>query len=623
MNLGSEKLLYEFEQRIQSRRPHLDRMRRVAMRQRARVTLDVLIALYIGRVDVNTVPNDPVADRLMSLLTRTYLDPLIRTAVEDFLIAGAGGISITRIGIGQLRPDSWVVFPSFKEATISMRRFEMPLDKACLLFSPQPFEEELQPVLEYLETKKQEIQKAAPWESKTDESIQANQDENQSEEQETNQNEIIDLIQELFELPQGEWNESTLQVFTALEPLLFESLPRLEIIEVITETEILYYYKGNLILRTERLPWEKHLFIVGNERYDVPGRLRRQIDLPISVLETTIRMQANELNLFEAHSRLLESIVKRALRSGVIAYRADLVDEKSRAMREFIEVFHPIATSGQGTPIMPIDQVSMQELLIALREVENMITSLTGVTPYMLAQVGISQTATETLTMQSMSNIKASYIQLQILYWMDQVLESFRSYLTALPHAEQPTVSFFEQLPEDNKMYEFVFGAEGIPYRQALGTVRVGLTSLGFQEHLARRQEIQSLLSFIVGLYQLLVQQGAIYDIPKLVDQFISTYGFDPSEFRIPLNNNPMPQGAETQESSLVSESEATPYANSLPLPETEPAFQTRGTPNPQYAQLNAIMGLLNRIQESQGDNPSVQLERLAAALGGISKLSQ
>lgn len=577
-----------FESRINDRSSHIERMRRIAMRQRARVTLDVLTALYVGRVDISTLPNIPAADRLMTILVRNHLQPFIQTAVEDLLICGAGGIAITMIGIGQLRPENWIVYPSFKNPRLSVRKFTINPYQACIFFGVDPFRELLLPIFE-------EIERI--------EELKLEEIKNSLKEKQTNEKE-----------EPIEWDEErfNLEVAAQVDPLVFELMPPVEIYEVMTQNQVLYYYNGSPILIRERLPWEGHYFVAGNERYRVFGRKKHDLDLPISILETTVQMQSHEVNLFEAHAQLLQAILKRALRSSIIAYRADLVDEKSPVMREFIQLFRPIASNAQGSPIIPIDTVQLQELQMALREIEQMITSLTGVTPYMLAQVGLAQTATETLTMQSMSNIKASYLQLQILYWIENVIEAFRSYLVSLPHAEQPTVSFFEQIPGEAQMTEFVFGANAIPYGEILGTVKCNLTSIGFQEHLARRQEIQTLLSFIVGLYQLLVQHGAVYDVPKLVDQFIITFGFDPSEFRLPTQPSEQTQ-------STASENETSPIPNSMGLsPEPEPAFDTRGTPNPEYARLNAIMGILNRVQNAMPDETPQQLERMAAAIGGI-----
>ncbi|MEM1953444.1 MAG: hypothetical protein QW299_08980 [Candidatus Caldarchaeum sp.] len=588
----TQDIIQIFESRINDRSSHIERMRRIAMRQRARVTLDVLTALYVGRIDISTLPNIPAADRLMTILVRNHLQPFIQTAVEDLLICGAGGIAITMIGIGQLRPENWVVYPSFKNPRLSVRKFSISPYQACLFFGVDPFRELLLPIFEELERiedlKLEEIKESF------------------KEKQEKEGNEPI------------EWDEDrfNLEVASQIDPLIFELMPPVEIYEVITQTQVLYYYNGSIIMIKERLPWEGHYFVAGNERYRVFGRKKQDLDLPISILETTVQMQSHEVNLFEAHAQLLQSILKRALRSSVIAYRADLVDEKSPVMREFIQLFRPIASNAQGSPIIPIDTVHLQELQMAIREVEQMITSLTGVTPYMLAQVGLSQTATETLTMQSMSNIKASFLQLQILYWIENVIEAFRSYLVSLPHSEQPTVSFFEQIPGESQMTEFVFGANAIPYGELLGVVKCNLTSIGFQEHLARRQEIQTLLSFIVGLYQLLVQQGAVYDVAKLVDQFIITFGFDPSEFRLQMQ--PPDQAQPT-----ATENETSPIPNSMGLPtEPEPVFDTRGTPNPEYAKLNAIMGILNRVQSAMPDETPQQLERMAAAIGGLSNVT-
>lgn len=602
-----QHILEVFRQRITSRLSHIERMRKIAMRQRARVTLDVLTALYVGRIDITTMPNLPAADRLMTILVRNYLQPFIQTAVEDLLICGAGGISITQIGIGQLRPENWCLYPSFKNPRISIRRFEMNPYQAAIFFGVEPFREILEPLL----SREDEV------EDKIIQAIIARKKEKQAESGMEETDESTEEIP-LFELDEEEYEAMRLEIVREADPLLFELLPPVELFEVVTQDKMIYYHNERPILIRERLPWEGHFFVAGNERYYIRGRRKLDLDLPISILETTVQMQAHEVNLFEAHAQLLQAILKRALRSSVIVYRADLVDEKSPAMREFIQLFRPIASNAQGTPIVPVDAVSLGELQAALREVEQMLTSLTGVTPYMLAQVGIASTATETLTMQSMSNIKASFLQQQVLYWVEQVIESFRSYVVAMPHAEQPTISFFEQVPGTSEMTEFVFGGEALPYGALLGAVKTSLTSIGFQEHIARRQEIQTLLSFIVGLYQLLVQHGAIYDIPKMVDQFMITFGFDPTEFRLPKPNQnqegaPVPPGANPDE--------ATPYPNSEPLPQTESPFDTRGTPNPEYANLNAIMGILNRMQNAMPEEAPQQLERLAAAIGGVNRV--
>jgi len=540
-------IVHELETRINSRKGHIDRMRTVSMRQRARVVVDVLVALYVGRIDVATIPNDSVADRLMTTIVHRELAPMIQTAVEDLLICGAGGIALTLNGIGQLRPENWMVYPNFFEPRLSVRRFELQPDVAATYFGVEPFK---------------------------------------------------DILEPLFE----RYDEG--------DPLAFEMAQPVVVYEVISPREILYYYNEEMILRRQRLPWEGHYFVIGNERYETGRRDANYVDLPISVIETTMRMQEGEVNLFEAHARVFTALAKQALRSAVIMYNATALDVDKESTKEFLRNFQPIATTTEGPAIAVVDKVSIPELQAALREIEQMITSVTGVTPYMLAQVGLANTATETLTMQSMSNIKASFLQLKISEWINQLLEAFRAYLVAMPHAEQPTIAFFEQAPGTSGIQELVFGASGIPYAAALGRVKIGLKSLGFQEYLERRQDIQTMLSFIVGLYQILAQHGAIYDIPKLIDMFILTYGLDPSEFRLDAASMTAPTASgEAQE----------PAENAQPVgaPKGSP-FQTQGTPNPEYSRLNSIMGILNRVQERIPENTRDDLERLNMTLQGL-----
>lgn len=506
--------------------------------------MDVLIALYVGKVDLLVLPADPVADKLMTILYKRFLDNFVQIAVEDFLLLGMGGIAMTIEGYGLIKPENFVAYPDFLNPEWTARTATIRVDEAVKRYGYEPFKKEVEAI------------------EQTD------------------------------------------------DPLRYYLAEPVEVVELMTDDTVFVYYNDNLIMARRRLPWEGHYFMRSYHRYEIPGayeRTSRNIDLPISLFELLMGIRHEDVPAFEAHSKLMEALTKYALRSNFIAYRASGVDKNSKAWNEFRQTYKPIGVDGDPNAIYPIDKVSLNEIQYALREIEQHITAITGVTPYMLAQVGLANTATETLTMQQMANIKASFLQTQIQQWLNNVVENFRYYLINIPENEQIPVSFVEK-DDSNQMREFIYGVPDAPYALGLMDKQVYISSMGFQEQLARRTELQTMLSFLVGIYQLLVQHGAVYDIPKLIDNFISTFGFDPTDYRINLQQGATPSPDEEQQTNTIQPTN----------PEQGPIFQTHGTPNPEYARLNSIMGILNRVQQTMPTTQKTTQQILLDTLEGL-----
>ncbi len=531
------------ESRLSNRTAHIERMRRYLLRQRARVTLDVMVALYVGRIDISTQPESAIADKLATELYHRFMKEVIEQAVSDFLTLGLGGVSITRYGVGLFSPENAVCYPDERSPEWTARKIFLSLRDAIDRFGLEFFEDDLNK-----------------------------------------------HIEEYGDDPIG---------FSISDPIV--------LYEVITDSQILYYRDDELMITIPRLPWEGHFYIKGYHRYDIPEmgeRSTTECDLPISLFEYLLGIRFNEVPLFEAHSKLLDAIAKLSLRTSVILVRQKDVHRDSNSFKEFQKLFDPIFFEGDDSPIFFLDRVSLPELQTALREIEMQITSLTGVTPYMLSQVGLTETATEALTMQQMSNIRTSFWQLEIYAWLDRVLESFRAMLVRMPVSKQVPILFYEMNPETGQIEEYLFGTPETPYSVGLDGIKLGLANMGLNEEITKRQNIQQVLSFVVSLYQLLAAQNTHYDIGKLVDRLMLAFGFDPTDYKIVQMGQPVEQPEQ-----------AIP-PNGSPMPEDQSVV--RGTPNPTFSQINSIRGIINKLSGTTPPEEVSQEQHLRDILSGL-----
>lgn len=450
--------------RLRARQDFLERLRAESTRPAAVVDLSVLLALLVGRVDIQITPDDPRADELYTHLYRRFLHGKVERAVEDYLSCGLGGIALTPYGIFSARPENTVCLGSWHEPIAVMRRFSIHPADAKVWF---------------------------PDSDRWDELLSRDEDAG------------------------GVWEDNLIEVD-----------------EYLDQEGFLYFYENVLVGRQERLPWHDYYMLLADERYEVRGKQYSDLDLPVGLLERLAGSSVQEMNLYLAHQILTESIVLKGRRANVCAVNENAVKKESPWLREFIQTYKPIATTTQGQAVQIIDNVPMGEIHAALATVDQLRVALSGVTPYMTGNVGIARTATETLTMQSQSNIRTSYFQVREQMWLESVLHGYLMYLTYLPeHLHVPVVMQYHESGSELPLTT-VFGPN-LPYRVLLEGKRVTLVTMGLQEELVRRQETQLLLEFLGNLYPVLSQQGVQYDLVKLADRLLASYGLDPSEYHV------------------------------------------------------------------------------------------
>lgn len=509
--MGLPKRLSDFVKRqLLDRREFLDRLRSESRRIRGSIDLSVLVALLVGKIDLVTDPQNPIADKLITELYYRHLHKRVELAVLDYLIAGLGGIGLNPFGVVLLRPENTVILGDWFFPDAVVRVFTMTAQDARERF----FETTL-PLQSETERDTTSV-KVTGCESRLeplDEEARAN------------------LYQELERALEQEKSGSD----QPSEPeFLFE--------EVLTPEEFLYYYQNKPIARTSRRYWEGYYLLLGDERPLTNRADRKRIkqwNLPIGMIERLVGRSPEDFNLLKYNEDLLGSLLKYALRANAAAYRADLLDLESEDTREFLSQYRPIASLGEGAPVVILDRITMPEQMNAYELSEKVITAITGVTPYMLGQLGASELATEVIAMNTQSNIRTSYLQLRVQEWLDQLLGRFRQYLVNLDPSEQEEVMFVESPDPQNEPKArvlYVFGPAR-PYQLVLEGVQVRLATMGFQDQINRRNETQGLLLFLANLMPILAQQGVQYDLGKLTDRLLGGFGLDPALFRLSTNS--------------------------------------------------------------------------------------
>ncbi|GIW59444.1 MAG: hypothetical protein KatS3mg087_0510 [Patescibacteria group bacterium] len=504
--------------------------RREMTRPYGRILLNVLLALMIGRTDFRVRPDKgyyELAKEIYAKLYQRYLAPLIRLAVADYFITGVGGISMSPLGLAPLRPENTFAFPSFFDPQFTLRMFVMDWETAKEVFDHPSLKNEPPPIGYEQKDKKP----ATP---------------NQS-------------------------------------PEYLDMLPAVVLLEKMSRTKVEYYYGNNKVFEMPRQHGYGHFLIVGETRdihygyeppADFPGpsimleddtydftnmfwvseRSSAYCELPVGLTEQLTSHYAYGYNLLEAHQKLIEAIVMRTTRSNVAAVRADLISVDDPNAKDFIDYYKPIfllgGEAGAAPPIQFLDVVGLQEIQAGLREVENMITAITGITPYMMGLSGVSDVASEIVVMQSQANARINHIHGYIVRWLGEVVDQFGLYLAKLkPEYQEPLTAYDASTGQKVRVGGLVENEPAptvpvIDYSDLFGRYYIEPTLVGEITNINRRNELMQALQLTMQILPVLAQLGGqIYDVKSITDHILSTFNIDPAQITVQVGQPGMPPG--------------------------------------------------------------------------------
>ena len=402
-------------QRSKVKAPRILYYRQEAQRIYGRVLLAVLQALMIGRIRFKAKPSDEYSELASETYTRIYMKyihPLITSAIQDYFITGLGGISISPLGIHTLRPENTSAFPSFFQPRFTIRAFAMDWEDAKQVFNHPALKKEPTPI--------------------------------------------------------GATEEEIRHYKTTRNAMPLKLMPTVILLEIMKPNQIEYYYGVTQIGTIQRKNSWGHYLLIGDPRtidIRLPNALITQPDpddthetswvseraddyneLPVGLIELLTSNPYRGYNLLEAHEKLVEGILVAATRTNVCGVRADLLNLADPNTRAFLDYYKPIATMGgesAAAAIAFIDRVSIAELQAGLREIENQITAITGITPYMMGLTGVSDVASEIVMMQSQANARINHIHSIITTWLGELIEKTTQYLTTIPPESQTPLSAY------------------------------------------------------------------------------------------------------------------------------------------------------------------------------------
>jgi len=527
--------------------------RKESLRPYGRILLNVLTALMVGRVDFRVRPDSGQYDLVKEVYTKLfqrYLYPLIRIAVSDYFICGLGGVSMTPMGLAPLRPENVFAFPSFHDPLFTIRMFICDWNVAKEIFNHPSLKDEPPPIgVEHDKTK-------------------------------------------------GRHGNS----------ILFSQTPAVVLLEKVSRTKIEYYYGNNKLLEMRRPHGYGHFLLVGDPRdidygysphvmleravtleelagdptggmYWVSERAHAFCELPVGLIEQLVSHFAYGYNLLEAHQRLIEAIYMRTTRSNVCAIRADLINAEDPNAQDFVDYYKPIflmgGEAGTGAPIQFLDVVSLPEIQAGLREIENQITAITGITPYMMGLSGISDVASEIVVMQSQANARINHIHSYLVRWLGEVVDQFGLYLAKLkPEYQEPLTAY--DVSSGQKVVvggvpDQISATPVIDYSQLFGRYYIEPTLVGEITNINRRNELMQALQLTMQILPILAQMGGeIYDVKAITDHILKTFNIDPGQITLSLAHQGAP-GAAGGGATATPAMPPQPVPSAVPEPTNDP----------------------------------------------------
>jgi len=556
-----------------ARLTHLEYLRSESLRLRAATDIDTLSALLIGRIEFRYTPERPEVQAIFERIWHDDVAALTTIAVRDYLVAGVGGLALTPLGVSALRPELTIAYPNW-------HRFEWI---ARLVIIPEHY-------LEHVLGKKGL-------------SLYRKYQAGRNALRNRDENEPVD------ELPSG--------------------LPCMEIYDGYT---LSYYVNGRLVQTHELGGRYNYFLLVGEERTvdedyvnmvssampatyphftsfaDYLGLQRIQsypedwtengIELPIGMLERCVRSVYRGYNLYEAHEKLVESILKEALKGRWAFYRFDAFDTESLAFQEFESIFNAIGYNWEdahkGSPVTFAGGVNLQELQIGLRELEQIITSVTGVSPYMLGVVGVTRVASEVVASQQHTNVKLSVQQERVAQMLTRFVRAYQFYLASLPERFQRV--YLEPIDTDGQLRYIRLGPvnqntpylpmiEEVDYLDFFSRCRIDLAYTGQLSLNERRQNYMQAVQLLASMLQVLMQTGSVYRLEPIIDRLLKDFGVDLREVKQP----PAPAG------TLPTSNASAGVAMSSPMDMLGvPTSLTPETATNQHVPLETVLQMLN-----------------------------
>lgn len=531
----------------QARLHHVLYLRRESERMRATIDLDVLTALMLGRIEFRYTPDNARVRAVFERIYHAIAAPLWEIAFRDFLIAGVGGIGISLLGVRPLRPELTVAYPNWHRPRWTGTLIPLHLNTARRLFK--------HPVWAQYQRQKN---------------------------------------------------------LSKTEDAFVEDRAMVVVLEVMDDQNVFYYFGDVLLKQIPREARYGHFLFIGDERplsqtltrhvdsSQGYGEYRRQrellnagtyyvfdkdpdtIDFPVGMLEKCVRTQYRGYNLYEAHERLTESFLKESLKGRYALYQFDVFDEDSQSFHEFEEIFHAIGYNNpepaKTPPITFLGGVSMQEIQVGLREVENALAAITGVNPYMLGQVGVTKVASEVVAMQQSTNLKLQAMHEQVARTLDPFVRAFHLYLMMLPESNQVLIIEPYETPDGQQRYVAVgtVGSEFssslpidfVSYDDFLSECRIELAYTGHVSLIERRQNYMNALNLLTSILPIAAQYGVQYNVPALIERILSDLGVDLRELRTAPNSALMPPALAQP---AAAGSEEAMLAMLQPAPDTPP----------------------------------------------------
>jgi hypothetical protein len=250
-----------------------------------------------------------------------------------------------------------------------------------------------------------------------------------------------------------------------------------------------------------------------------------------------------------------------------------------------------------------IDTVSIPEIQAGLREIENQITAITGITPYMMGLSGVSDVASEIVMMQSQANARINHIHSIITTWLGDLIDKTTQYLISIPPENQtPLMAYNAQTnerviigglrPESTQIAH-------VDYATLFSRYAIEPTLVGELTNINRRTELMQALQLIMQVLPVISQLGQIYDIKQIADHVLQTFNIDPTRITMQIQ----PEDQTEQEETPKQQTTLTPTP-------TEKTEQTEEEPEPNPAEPTAT-------QETTQPQPTNIEEVLASLLAG------
>lgn len=511
---GHKAVRYYLQNRMNGKAAQLLYLRGESERLYARMLIQSAMALLVGRIDFRVTPDDPVADTLFTRIFTKYGYNRVRTAVEDFLLTGFGGIALTPIGISNLRPETTTAYPNFHHPYSWIRVVPMDVERAREIWGNiRAFKYPDYPT-EYPLKKKEE------------------------------------------------------------NPAAMFEVPIVYIIERLVRNQFEYYCKDTLLGTYPREVGQGYFCLIGDPRTvsvktssteNVYRLGQRPVwynerepdatDLPVGLMEHLVTNQHYGYNLIQWHESITEALVRTASRNNLVMVRPDLLDLQDPITQEFLDFYGAIGVMGENpqAAVAFLEKVSIQELMAALREIENMVTAITGVTPYMMGLTGRSDVASEIVAMQSQATARINQMHSYVAQWLAELTDSFRNYLALMPRANQEPMRMVVT-DEKGSRVVVIGGLNGVPYYDVLSPVEIAPTLVGEMNVMTRRNELTQAIQTIAQTLPVTIQLGTAYDLSKLVDRLLETLNIDPSQMRIQLQAQQVGMGQPApQESTQAS----------------------------------------------------------------------